>query len=191
MKLVDVDPVTGTTFVFCSDAIPVDTVLLQGLRLHAPTHRLLVGHSIVLGARGLAGESPFSFASVRASCANYSWRVEQGTVVELSRGPTGGWRTTKFGFQVGVTGLTRGNTVVTLTLSLRPIGYPVQTFTASFPISVAPVLHLLSPSHLLLFPSASFRVRTSHDNLPGLEYQVGLGGNVTLTFVDVATCVVV
>lgn len=182
------DPSMDQPITFSQDTVNIRVVKLTGVKIFIPTPRLLSGVDIAVYAKGVADESPFTFASCTPGLT-FQWSVSNMDTLSLTSvyEKAGVSLQEEQDFDVVLHTRNHGQGVIRLTAKC-PAGLctpDVAVFTDQVQVVVVPPLRLLRPldGHFLLPHNGLGHIVTNRDGITRLNYQLLQGPNGERTHV--------
>nr|XP_054758778.1 nuclear pore membrane glycoprotein 210-like isoform X1 [Lytechinus pictus] len=182
-RAVGYDQETGSNVVYSEDTIDVYVIELNGIRIHAPLHRLESDTVMPVYAMGLGeSETPFTFGDAIDGLL-FEWSVSNDDVIEVEPvfAEDGIYSGTEHNIAMRVRTLNPGEASLRLQVSLTQPGrrqiYRDQTLMDEIQIQVFERLELMQPdcpchSRLLMTPNTQAPIKTNRDGSARMSYRI-------------------
>ncbi len=171
------DPSSDRPLTYSQDVVEVTVIKLSGVEIFIATPRLLSDVDVAIYARGLNGETPFTFASSLPGL-DFQWSVSNMDALSLTSvyDRAGVSLEEERDFDAVLHTRNPGQGTVRLTVKCPPgLCVPdMATFTDQVEVQVLPPLTLLRPlsGHFLLPQNGRARIVTNREGVSRLSYQL-------------------
>eukprot|EP00949_MAST-11_sp_MAST-11-sp1_P003367 g3367.t1 len=168
IECIGVDGATQEEVMYARDAIPVTVAHLSRISIAAPPQHVLLGSAQKLMAKGQDGIGALAFGGLPLDRLEFSWRSDNTEILALSSDGFSAWMHA------------RGVGAATVSVKVHDTETGV-TVTDSTTVAVSPPLLLETPSTVLLWPGATFKVRTNYDGKVPLKSSLTHSNIVSLS----------